>query len=259
MLRAGAIVDQTTAQMHRYYREEFRQVLRAMAGRLQVQMEEKDDQDLKPDNVLEKLRRLVPSEFLVAWAVWTAAVAMVRSDRLSESVQWLVWAVYGAASFVYVLLLLVHGRRQEECNDCTIVSKVPPTRAQAAAGVLGRVEVSDIGTPRPEGVAEAVRAPEEAGPAPDEHAACEGKGHEGHEEGGGKAGQKLMRGSPSNMWLCLQALGSALAFMLISAATGGDVYLREEVVMWTLMAVAPLFALFSQFVLPDGIIGVTAS
>ena len=249
--------------MHRYYREEFRQVLRAMAGRLQVQMEEKDDQDLQPDSVLEKLRRLVPSEFLVAWAVWTAAVEMVDSDKVTDAVQWTVWVVYGAASFVYVLLLLVHGRRQEECNDCKMVAKVPPTRAQVAAGVLGRVEVSDIGAMRREGAAEAVRAAESvAGATPDErpaHTAREETAAGGQAGGGGAAGRTLMIGSPSNMWLCMQALGSALAFMLISAATGGDVYMQEEAVMWSLMAVTPLFALFSQFVLPDGVFGTAES
>eukprot|EP00892_Ulva_mutabilis_P005666 jgi/Ulvmu1/3471/UM016_0091.1 len=255
--RTRAMLDQATAQMHTYYREEFRQVLRGMAGRLAVQMEEKDEEDLVPDGVLEKLRRLVPAEFLVAWAVWTAAVDMVGPDKINETVQWVVWALYGTASYVYVLLLLLHGRRQEECKDFRAEARMPAVRAAVGAGAHAPAAPGAAVTAATRGVY--VHAARDGPPGPE--GAVEAVSAAGDRRTGvvvswqreGERVAKRMPGSPSTGWLAVQAMASALAFLLISAATG-DVYLRKEALMWTLMAVTPLFALFSQFVLPDGIV-----
>lgn len=57
-------------------------------------------------------------------------------------------------------------------------------------------------------------------------------------------------GSPSNLWLVLQAVASMCAFLLMAAATG-DVYAENWPLMLTLAAAAPLFGLFAQFLVPN--------
>lgn len=249
-----------------------------------------------PDGVLERLRRLVPSEFLVAWAVWTASARMAEPSKISSTVHWIVWAVYGLSSFVYVFILLMHGRWVEQCKDCR--APMPPGAAASggAAAVDARVDVNvaaaadhghHVVGPGPVGEAregaadartwqggingsdEARRRQQDAGAAATEGArvaaesrAVEGPvgdsvatGGAGRQDAGGEAIRAVrlaMPLTPSTWWLAVQAFSSMLAFFLLSAATG-DIYLREEALMWVLIAVTPLFALFSQFVVPDGV------
>lgn len=265
-------------------------------ARVQVQMEQKDEEDIVPDGVLERLRRLVPSEFLVAWAVWTASARMADPSSLSTTVHWVVWVIYGLSSFVYVFILLMHGRWVEQCKDCR--ASAAPGAAATGGPSDARVHVTVASGRNGQHEAEAPHDDGGAGPvgearddAADAHELPNGTNgsHGTRQRQGGEAvaeqartatevraaeGQALagvatsgggtvggnhrevrmeMPLTPTTWWLGVQAFTSMLAFFLLSAATG-DIYLRQEVLMWVLIAATPLVALFSQFVVPDGIV-----
>lgn len=84
---------------------------------VQYHLEQKDEEDLVPDGVMERLRRLVPSEIFVAWAAWTASLRMVdESESIPTSIHYIVWVIYGVASFFYVLINLMKVRSlQMQC------------------------------------------------------------------------------------------------------------------------------------------------
>lgn len=263
---------------------------------VQVQMEEKDEEDLVADSVMERLRRLVPSEMFVAWAAWTASVRMVDPDKISDETQWIVWGVYGFGSFVYVLMILLRARCKEESIDV----RAPGTKeALRATGATTKLPLPDAArTASLLNPAASLRYMPKTGSMPRTDSQTAGHGAPTHlaavdetrddvtlpavpilplndaawrtgtklaassdgvtvpmtsDDGDsmkGKQGGMLLKGSPSTLWLVLQAFASMLVFLLISAVTG-EVYMQNKTVMWTLSAAAPLLALFTQFFVPS--------
>jgi len=100
---------------------EARHALSALAAKLKrAARRDAADDDLHRDTALEELRKLVPAEFLVAWAAWTTASDLVGPHRVTDAVRWAVWGLYSVAAFFYVLWQLHESRREEECADCLI-------------------------------------------------------------------------------------------------------------------------------------------
>lgn len=116
-----SISDALLFQIRERSRAEARAALAALAARLRARARRTPaDDDLPSDTVLEQLRKLVPSEFLVAWAAWTTASDLIPPDRITDAVRWAVWAVYTIAAFFYVLWQLFEARHEEECRDFMI-------------------------------------------------------------------------------------------------------------------------------------------
>lgn len=209
-------------------------------------MQEKDakgpSEDLAADGTLDMLRRLVPSEVFVAWASWIAAVRMIGTATPPAFVQWIVWAVYGLAAFIYVLWLKRWARDEEARQDGKLdegnnegQQDNNDSGARAGAGTGG--QPSGAGAA---GTSDAQGTPSAAG----QPAAIAESAHATQDTS--NPADRTAKQSPSNTRLVLQSIVSMVAFLLLSAVTG-DVYLEDSALRWTVLAVTPLFALFAQF------------
>eukprot|EP00892_Ulva_mutabilis_P005665 jgi/Ulvmu1/3470/UM016_0090.1 len=269
------------------YRAAARQAIQGMQS--DVLRSTQRHEDLRPDNFLSRVRRILPAEYLAAWSAWTGIFSLINADN---NVMFGMWALYSALALVYVYLRLVKDRRTKDAVDTAELAREQPAVLVMLGGPNSRVG-PDTGkmvgakadplamVPSAAG-AEAVsishfsekrEIPEDTLEAP---SAEGGSGSEAM-GGGGASGPKWMtrrwRGgkgggmeraaaekvkppvrTPTNGQLFLQALVSAAAFLLLSAFAA-DIHTTIGAPVWVFFAPVAPFALFAQFVLPDGLVG----
>lgn len=297
-------------QIRERSRQEVRNALNSMADKMKGRTRREPDDDLHTDSVLEDLRKLVPSEFLVAWAAWTTASDLISPSRMTDAVRWVVWVLYTIAAFFYVLWQLHRDRSVEECADC-LLDEPQEEAADAPAETPLDGTGRSVESQHARQSQRALQSQQSQHALQSQHSQhvlmSQHSQHAQHTErvvsiamsngaagsnestvsgfpdvydeqwqrvpllgtvgsnSAGTGGQTRstpsarsarrgggFRQSPSNAWLSIQALVSAAAFMLLTAATG-DVYMRPNVMLWGVLALMPLFPLFAQFVLPNGI------
>lgn len=242
--------------------------------------------DLKPDIFLSRVRRILPSEYLAAWSAWTGIFTLINADN---NVMFAMWALYSILALGYVYLRLLKDRQMKDIVDTAVITRsLPPVPAvgRGGAGTTKTITVKADGLSMvPSGV-EAVsmsrfsEKQEIAGDAMEGSASIDG---DSDSDGGSTGGQGTTRGSrlfsqrlfpqrrggrgragahkappplkrsPSNLQLFLQALVSAAAFMLLSAFAA-DIHTTIGAPVWVFFAPVAPFALFAQFVLPDGLV-----
>lgn len=274
--------------------------------------EELADDGLKEDSPLEKLRKLVPAEYLVAWAMLTAAVSMLDPHRLRINLRWAAWGVYCFGAFFYVLYKLHEAKQAEKSKDCadgegtgghvdqegessespealrrvdihreahegSVVSteqlqppdrrrstnttsstsapcRQPPEGDNASSSGIARTQAGEINSTQ--GGASSATPIGEA-----RHRARARSGTANPSLQVGQPAARAQRqcstapkcGSPTLMQLLVQAALSTVAFALFSVATS-DFYMQPQLVAWAVNVAAPLFALFAQAFLPNGVL-----
>lgn len=273
--------ERTIAQQ---YRAAARQAIQSMQADVLRTLARHDD--LRPDNFSARLRRILPSEYLAAWSAWTGIFSLINA---SENVMFAMWAVYSVMALGYVYLRLVKDRRMKDIIDSAPLPRVMPagiaspaggrrggaglrtvavkgdTLSMVASGVEA-VSISRFDSEKPEHHDETVdtatvddESESDVMSTVDEEIKRGrrfGGGGKGRDGGDGKGraekGARPVRRTPRNSQLFLQAVVSALSFLLLSAFAAG-IHTTIGAPVWVFLAPVAPFILFAQFVLPDGL------
>lgn len=271
------------------YRAAARQAIHGMQADVLRTLARHDD--LRTDGFLPRVRRIIPSEYLAAWAAWSGIFTLIDA---SNDVMFAMWAAYSVLALGYVYLQLVKDRR---AKDAVYAAALPreislatvggeSMRGAGARGTAGTMRLVSVKAADTLSIVasgmEAVsvsRSDKHMGVAEgmdtvsgDEESESEGMStvDEEPEAGprrfgrrpwrGGRAGggrgprrEEAEKRNPGNGQLFLQAVVSALAFLLLSAFAAG-IHSTIGAPVWVFFAPVAPFVLFAQFVLPDGLV-----